>query len=78
MTAIPTKTKTQETILSTENSALSISDSLRTQHSGLSTPVRIGPLTLASRYALAPLAGYTNVRFRMAVRLLWRAGLGDE
>lgn len=31
-------------------------------------PVKIGPLTLASRYALAPLAGYTNVAFRMAVR----------
>lgn len=37
---------------------------LRTVHTGLS----IGSLKLVSRYALAPLAGYTNVAFRMAVR----------
>ncbi|MBL8822174.1 MAG: tRNA dihydrouridine synthase DusB [Planctomycetia bacterium] len=32
------------------------------------SPLKIGPLSLATRYALAPLAGYTNVAFRMAVR----------
>lgn len=44
---------------------------LRTQHSALrtvGTSLKIGPLNLSSRYALAPLAGYTNVAFRMAVR----------
>src|SRR5690242_10279788 len=30
--------------------------------------LKIGPVALASRYALAPLAGYTNLAFRMAVR----------
>jgi tRNA-dihydrouridine synthase B len=30
--------------------------------------LQIGPVTLRSRYALAPLAGYTNLAFRMAVR----------
>lgn len=74
MTANPITIKTQDSSLSTENLALSTSASLRTQHSALSTPFRIGPLTLASRYALAPLAGYTNVAFRMAVRLC--GGLG--
>src|SRR5437899_3012727 len=29
---------------------------------------RLGPLPLASRYVLAPLAGYTNLAFRLAVR----------
>jgi tRNA-dihydrouridine synthase B len=37
---------------------------LSTQYSGL----RIGSIPLTSRYALAPLAGYTNVAFRMAIR----------
>lgn len=31
-------------------------------------PLYFGKLRLASRYALAPLAGYTNLAFRMAVR----------
>jgi nifR3 family TIM-barrel protein len=42
---------------------------------GLPGPVRIGSLTLASRYTLAPLAGYTNLPFRMCVRELGGLGL---
>jgi nifR3 family TIM-barrel protein len=38
-------------------------------------PVRLGALTLASRYLLAPLAGYTNLSFRLAVRELGGLGL---
>src|SRR6516165_9438509 len=38
-------------------------------------PLRLGPLTLASRYLLAPLAGYTNLSFRLAVRGLGGLGL---
>jgi nifR3 family TIM-barrel protein len=38
-------------------------------------PVRYGPLQLASRYLLAPLAGYTNLAFRRAVRSLGGLGL---
>jgi nifR3 family TIM-barrel protein len=38
-------------------------------------PLQIGPLTLASRYLLAPLAGYTNLSFRLAVRALGGLGL---
>jgi tRNA-dihydrouridine synthase B len=38
-------------------------------------PLRIGSLTLASRYLLAPLAGYTNLAFRLAVRSLGGLGL---
>src|SRR4051794_18583700 len=30
-------------------------------------PVRLGPLALCSRYLLAPLAGYTNLSFRLAM-----------
>ena len=37
--------------------------------------LRIGPLTLASRYFLSPLAGYTNHPFRVAVRELGSLGL---
>ncbi len=37
--------------------------------------LRLGPLTLSSRYLLAPLAGYTNLSFRMAVRGLGGMGL---
>jgi nifR3 family TIM-barrel protein len=37
--------------------------------------MRIGALTLASRYFLSPLAGYTNLPFRMAVRELGGVGL---
>src|SRR5262249_45153698 len=36
---------------------------------------RIGSLQLASRYLLAPLAGYTNLSFRLAVRALGGLGL---
>src|SRR5437763_17031432 len=38
-------------------------------------PLRWGSLELASRYLLAPLAGYTNLSFRMAVRDLGGLGL---
>ena len=38
-------------------------------------PLRIGPLELASRYTLAPLAGYTNLSFRLALRELGGLGL---
>jgi nifR3 family TIM-barrel protein len=37
--------------------------------------LQIGPLTVASRYLLAPLAGYTNLSFRLAVRELGGLGL---
>jgi nifR3 family TIM-barrel protein len=37
--------------------------------------VRLGPLELASRYVLAPLAGYTNLPFRLAVREIGGLGL---
>ncbi len=38
-------------------------------------PLCLGPLPLASRYLLAPLAGYTNLSFRLAVRGLGGLGL---
>src|SRR5207245_5844522 len=38
-------------------------------------PMRLGALQLASRYLLAPLAGYTNLSFRLAVRELGGLGL---
>jgi nifR3 family TIM-barrel protein len=38
-------------------------------------PLCYGPLTLASRFLLAPLAGYTNLPFRLAVRELGGLGL---
>ncbi len=38
-------------------------------------PLRLGPLTLPSRYFLSPLAGYTNMPFRVAVRELGGVGL---
>src|SRR5258707_9931415 len=38
-------------------------------------PVRLGALVLTSRYLLAPLAGYTNLSFRFAVRELGGLGL---
>src|SRR6266581_1815404 len=38
-------------------------------------PVRLGSLTLASRFLLAPLAGYTNLPFRLAIRELGGLGL---
>ncbi len=37
--------------------------------------LRYGALPLASRYVLAPLAGYTNLAFRLAVREVGGAGL---
>src|SRR5262249_27984554 len=37
--------------------------------------VRLGALTLPSRFLLAPLAGYTNLAFRLAVRELGGVGL---
>jgi nifR3 family TIM-barrel protein len=37
--------------------------------------LRLGSLALASRYLLAPLAGYTNLSFRLAVRGLGGLGL---
>ncbi len=37
--------------------------------------LHFGPLRLASRYLLSPLAGYTNLAFRMAVRELGGLGL---
>jgi nifR3 family TIM-barrel protein len=38
-------------------------------------PVRIGPLTLASNLCLSPLAGYTNLPFRLVLRELGGLGL---
>lgn len=38
-------------------------------------PLRFGPLELPSRYLLSPLAGYTNLAFRLAVRRLGGLGL---
>lgn len=38
-------------------------------------PLRLGALTLKSRYFLSPLAGYTNMPFRVAVRELGGLGL---
>ena len=38
-------------------------------------PMRLGSLTLQSRYFLSPLAGYTNLPFRVAVRELGGLGL---
>jgi tRNA-dihydrouridine synthase B len=38
-------------------------------------PLYLGPLRLASRYLLAPLAGYTNLPFRLTVRGLGGLGL---
>jgi nifR3 family TIM-barrel protein len=38
-------------------------------------PVQYGPLTLPSRYLLSPLAGYTNLPFRLVVRELGGVGL---
>ncbi|HEY7315160.1 MAG TPA: tRNA dihydrouridine synthase DusB [Gemmataceae bacterium] len=39
------------------------------------TALRIGSVQLPSRYLLAPLAGYTNLSFRLAVRALGGLGL---
>jgi nifR3 family TIM-barrel protein len=45
-------------------------------HEIASTAVRIGPYVLASRYFLAPLAGYTHLAFRRVVRELGGVGWG--
>src|SRR5436190_22326809 len=42
---------------------------------GWDQPLRIGPVELASRFTLAPLAGYTNLPFRMSVRDIGSVGL---
>src|SRR5262249_12339474 len=42
---------------------------------GLSGGIRLGSLRLTSRYLLAPLAGYTNLPFRLVVRELGGLGL---
>jgi nifR3 family TIM-barrel protein len=39
------------------------------------TPVHVGPVRLASRFTLAPLAGYTNYPFRRSVREIGGVGL---
>jgi nifR3 family TIM-barrel protein len=41
----------------------------------MNRPLAFGPLPLASRYLLSPLAGYTNLPFRLAVRELGALGL---
>lgn len=38
-------------------------------------PLRVGSVPLSSRYLLAPLAGYTNLPFRLALRRLGSLGL---
>src|SRR5438132_657919 len=42
---------------------------------GTEQPLRIGSLTLPSRYLLAPLAGYTHLAYRLVVRQLGGVGL---
>src|SRR5262245_37434848 len=43
-----------------------------------SRPLRFGPLELATRFLLSPLAGYTNLAFRLAVRELGGLGLATS
>jgi nifR3 family TIM-barrel protein len=38
-------------------------------------PLQFGPLTLTSRFLLSPLAGYTNLAFRLAIREIGGLGL---
>ncbi|MBY0525183.1 MAG: hypothetical protein K2R98_17385, partial [Gemmataceae bacterium] len=38
-------------------------------------PLQVGTLTVASRFSLAPLAGYTHLAFRRVVRELGGVGL---
>src|ERR1044071_226861 len=38
-------------------------------------PLRLGQVTIASRFFLAPLAGYTSLAFRLAVRRCGGLGL---
>jgi nifR3 family TIM-barrel protein len=42
---------------------------------GWDSPLRIGNVELESRFTLAPLAGYTNLPFRMSVREVGGVGL---
>jgi nifR3 family TIM-barrel protein len=42
------------------------------------TPFRIGGITLPSRYLLAPLAGYTNIALRLALREVGGLGLATS
>src|SRR5215471_13284969 len=42
---------------------------------GWDRPLRIGAVELASRFTLAPLAGYTNLPFRLSVRDVGGVGL---
>ncbi|MFN4259360.1 MAG: tRNA dihydrouridine synthase DusB [Gemmataceae bacterium] len=42
---------------------------------GLAEPLRLGSLELPTRFLMAPLAGYTNLPFRLAVRELGGVGL---
>jgi len=42
---------------------------------GWDRPLRIGTVELASRFTLAPLAGYTNLPFRLSVREVGGVGL---
>src|SRR3954449_7074633 len=41
-------------------------------------PFRIGGITLPSRYLLAPLAGYTNIALRLALREVGGLGLATS
>jgi nifR3 family TIM-barrel protein len=50
-------------------------EALKTTVSATTRPLRLGSLELATRYLLAPLAGYTNLPFRLAVRELGGVGL---
>src|SRR3954464_5683068 len=42
---------------------------------GWDQPFRIGNVPLASRFTMAPLAGYTNLPFRLSVREIGGVGL---
>ena len=46
------------------------------ERSAFAPPLQYGPLTLRSRYLLAPLAGYTNLPFRRVIHELGPMGLG--
>src|SRR5438445_12921566 len=50
-------------------------DKLHTFCEGIGNPLQVGTLRLASRFFLAPLAGYTTLGFRLAVRELGGVGL---
>src|SRR6188472_3386630 len=43
--------------------------------SGWDRPLRLGSVELISRFTLAPLAGYTNLPFRLSVRDVGGVGL---